>query len=153
MLKAKNIIYGYCLKTTPNKFKYLISIYRSEDLNIVAVFPTSQSRSSSLSPVHGVNLRDGKIVSYVFKNGVEIGRKPDSDEQFSFPLDTTIPFDYCFWNDSQEDILKKFQDPKVVGVLSDKEYIELVYAFLKSPLTPNRFRPIMDEILREYLDK
>jgi len=153
MLRAKNIIYGYCLRTTPNKYKYLISIYRSEDLNIVAVFPTSQKRSGTASPVHGVNLRDGNIVSYVFKNNVEIGINPNSGEPFVFPLDTTIPFDYCFWDDSQEDILKKFRDIEVVGVLSDKEYVDLVYAFLKSPLTPNRFRPIMDQILKEYLDK
>lgn len=44
MLKAKNIIYGYCTYTTPNKPKYLISLYRSDTLNIVAVFPTSRKR-------------------------------------------------------------------------------------------------------------
>ena len=153
MLRAKNIIYGYCLSTTPNKYKYLISIYRSEDLNIVAVFPTSQKRSGSSSPVHGANMRDGNIVSYVFKRNVIIGKIPETEDPFSFPLDTTIPFDYCFWNDSQDDILRKFSDPKIVGILSDKEYIDLVYAFLRSPLTPNRFRPIMDKILKEYLDK
>lgn len=152
MLRAKNIIYGYCLRTTPNKYKYLISIYRSDDLNIVAVFPTSQKRSGSSSPVHGINMRDGNIVSYVFKGNVTIGNMPNSEEPFSFPLDTTIPFDYCFWNDSQEDILKKFRNPEIVGILSDKEYIDLVYAFLNSPLTPNRYRPIMDKILKEYLD-
>jgi hypothetical protein len=76
----------------------------------------------------------------------------NSEFPFSFPLDTTIPFEYCFWNDCQEDILKKFRNPEIVGILSDKEYIDLVYAFLNSPLTPNRYRPIMDKILKEYLD-
>ncbi len=31
MLKAKNIIYGFCKYTNPPKNKYLISLYRSED--------------------------------------------------------------------------------------------------------------------------
>lgn len=84
MLRAKNIIYGYCLRTTPNKYKYLISIYRSDELNIVAVFPTSQKRSGSSSPVHGANMRDGNIVSYVFKGNVSIGYMPNSEEPFSF---------------------------------------------------------------------
>ena len=33
MLKAKNIIYGFCKYTNPPKNKYLISLYRSEELN------------------------------------------------------------------------------------------------------------------------
>ena len=55
MLKAKNIIYGYCTYTTPNKPKYLISLYRSDTLNIVAVFPTSRKRSGVLLTQHGCN--------------------------------------------------------------------------------------------------
>ena len=45
MLKAKNIIYGFCKYTHPPKNKYLISLYRSEELHIIAVFPTSQRRA------------------------------------------------------------------------------------------------------------
>ena len=58
MLKAKNIIYGYCTYTTPNKPKYLISLYRSDTLNIVAVFPTSRKRSGVLLTQHGCNRKD-----------------------------------------------------------------------------------------------
>ena len=57
MLRAKNIVYGFCTYTTPNKPKYLISLYRSETLNIVAVFTTSKQRSGILSPKHGGNMR------------------------------------------------------------------------------------------------
>ena len=32
MLKAKNIIYGFCKYTNPPKYKYLISLYRSESI-------------------------------------------------------------------------------------------------------------------------
>ena len=44
MLRAKNIIYGFCTFTNPPKNKYLISLYRSETLHVVAVFPTSKKR-------------------------------------------------------------------------------------------------------------
>ena len=64
MLKAKNIIYGFCKYTNPPKNKYLISLYRSEDLN--------------------------------------------------------------------------------------KVYIDLIYTFYTSPLTPQKYKPIFDRILQEY---
>lgn len=151
MLRAKNIIYGHCTYTTPSKPKYLISLYRSDTLNVVAVFPTSQRRSGVSIPTHGSNKRNNAIVSYVFEAHKPIGKKYQSDEAFSFPLQTTIPFDYCFREDTQDNILRSFIHPEVVGILSDKEYIDLIYAFLQSPYTPQKYKPIFDKILREYL--
>lgn len=119
MLRAKNIIYGFCTFTNPPKNKYLISLYRSETLNVVAVFPTSRKRSGSLSPKHGKNYRGQDIVSYVFEANRCIGKKYGSDE--------------------------------VVGVLSDEEYINLIYAFSKSPLTPRKYIAIFEKILKRYL--
>ena len=153
MLKAKNIIYGYCKYTNPPKNKYLISLYRSEELNIIAVFPTSQRRAGVAEPKHGCNIREGQIVSYVFDAGHPIGKKQGSDEEFSFPLQTTIPFDYCFREGEQDELLKTFESPRVVGVLSDKEYIDLIYAFYTSPLTPLKYKPIFDKILQEYFSQ
>lgn len=153
MLRAKNIIYGFCTFTNPPKNKYLISLYRSETLHVVAVFPTSKKRSGSLSPKHGKNYRGEDIVSYVFEANRCIGKKYGSDEDFSFPLHTTIPFDYCFRDGEQESLLKSFQHPEVVGVLSDKEYIELIYAFYKSPLAPQKYIPIFEKILKEFYSK
>lgn len=150
MLKAKNIIYGFCKYTNPPKNKYLISLYRSEELNIIAVFPTSQRRSGVDTPRHGCNIRDNKVISYVFEAGHPIGKKYSSDEDFAFPLQTTIPFDYCFREGNQEDLLKTFDEPKIVGVLSDKEYIDLIYAFYVSSLTPQKYKPIFDKILQEF---
>ncbi len=66
--------------------------------------------------------------SYVFDAGVPVGKKYQSEDDFCFPLQTTIPFDYCFREDTQENILKSFDNPSVVGVLSDKEYVDLIYA-------------------------
>ena len=150
MLKAKNIIYGFCKYTNPPKHKYLISLYRSEELHIIAVFPTSQRRAGVAVPKHGCNFRDNQVISYVFDAGHPIGKKKGSDENFAFPLQTTIPFDYCFREGDQEDLLKTFEQPEVVGVLSDKEYIDLIYAFYTSPLTPQKYKPIFDKILQEY---
>lgn len=151
MLKAKNIIYGFCTFTTPHKPKYLISLYRSEDLNIIAVFPTSKRRSGVVDACHGCNRRDNVPVSYVFTANTPIGKKYMSDEDFCFPLQTTIPFDYCFREDTQEQILRSFVEPTVVGVLSDKEYIDLLYALLHSPHTPLKYKEVFDRILCEYL--
>ena len=153
MQKAKNIIYGFCKYTNPPKNKYLISLYRSEELNIIAVFPTSQRRAGVAEPKHGCNIREGQIVSYVFDAGHPIGKKQGCDEDFSFPLQTTIPFDYCFREGEQYELLKTFDSPRVVGVLSDKEYIDLIYAFYTSPLTPLKYKPIFDKILQEYFSQ
>jgi hypothetical protein len=152
MLKAKNIIYGFCKYTNPPKNKYLISLYRSEDLNIIAVFPTSQRRAGVAVPRHGCNIRDHQVISYVFDAGHPIGKKKGSEEVFSFPLQTTIPFDYCFREGDQNDLLKTFDNPEVVGVLSDKEYIDLIYAFYTSPLTPQKYKPIFDKILQDFFE-
>lgn len=153
MLKAKNIIYGFCKYTNPPKNKYLISLYRSEELNIIAVFPTSQRRAGVAVPKHGCNFRGKEVISYVFDAGYPIGKKMGSDENFSFPLQTTIPFDYCFREGNQNDLLKTFESPEVVGILSDKEYIDLIYAFYTSPLTPQKYKPIFDKILQEYFSR
>lgn len=151
MLRAKNIIRGFSTFTHPPKVKYLISLYRSEELNIIAVFTTSRNRSGVAVPKHGANMRDRVIISYVFEAGRAIGTKFRSEDSFAFPLQTTIPFDYCFRDDSQDNILKSFIDPEVVGVLSDKEYVDLIYSFLHSPLTPEKYKPVFDKILQEYL--
>lgn len=153
MLRTKNIVYGICTYTTPRKPKYLISLYRSETLNIIAVFTTSKQRSGISTPKHGGNKRGDIITSYVFEANKVIGKKYMSNEDFSFPLQTTIPFDYCFIEDSQEKILKTFINPQVVGVLSDKEYIEIIYNFHHSPLTPRKYKAIFDKILQEYNSK
>ncbi len=153
MLKAKNIIYGFCNYTNPPKHKYLISLYRSDELNIIAVFPTSQRRSGVEMPRHGRILRDGKVVSYVFDAGHPIGKRVGKDEDFAFPLQTTIPFDYCFSEGNQDELLNRFESPEVVGVLSDQEYIDLIYAFYISPLTPLRYKSIFDKILNDYFSE
>lgn len=153
MLRARNIIYGFCKSMNPPKPKYLISLYRSENIEVVAVFPTSKKRSGTLTPKHGANKRGDMIASYVFEAKRPIGKKRNGTEDFSFPLQTTIPFDYCFREAPQDDILQDFIAPTIVGVLSEEEYVNLLYAFMHSPLTPKHLRELFDGILHEYLDK
>ena len=104
-------------------------------------------------PRHGCNIRDNKVISYVFDAGHPIGKRYCSDEDFAFPIKTTIPFDYGFREGCQEDLLKTFDEPQIVGVLSDKEYIDLIYAFYISPLTPQKYKPIFDKILQEFFSR
>ncbi len=151
MLSARNIIYGKCKTTTPPKYKYLISLYRSPDLNIIAVFPTSQPRAGCPQPQHGPNRRHDDIVSYVFEAGRVIGYGPDQKTPFRFPRQTTIPFDYCFKEASQEVLVNSFIEPKVVGVLSIGEYIDLLYAFVRSSRTPRRYATVFEQILQGLL--
>ena len=152
MLTPKNIIYGFCKTTNPPKYKYLISLYRSEQLHVVACFPTSQNRSGAPlgQSKHGANRNsENEIVSYVFKADVEIGNIPDSSDKFKFPRETVIRFDYGLKDRGQDEIIGWFHDPKVVGVLSDKEYENLLYAMVKSDNVPKKYQILFDEVLQE----
>lgn len=51
-----------------------------------------------------------------------------------------------------KNILKSFINPQIVGVLSDKKYIDLICSFLHSLFTPKKYIPIFDKILHKYLD-
>ena len=98
MLAPKNVIYGFCKTTHPPKPKYMISLYRSEELNIVACFTTSQNRAGvpSESIKHGRITNEKKeVLSYVFLPEVSVGKTP-LGEVFHFPVQTVVRFDYCF---------------------------------------------------------
>ena len=43
-----------------------------------------------------------------------------------------------------------YEDPQVVCKLDDKEYIDLVYAMLKSKSTPKQYKPYLDKVLTDY---
>lgn len=149
MLSEKNVVYGFCNATNPPKYKYLISLHRSPELNVVACFTTSQNRTGSayIEKKHG-KIKDAKgfVVSYFFKQGVVIGKSISGDE-FSFSKDTTVPFDYCFQEGDQSTIISKFENIEVKCVLSDTEYFNLIYAIYQSPNTPKQYIAIFKEKL------
>lgn len=149
MLSPQNIIYGFCKTTNPPKAKYLISLYRSEDLNVTACFTTSRERAGvPLQKVkHGSIKNDNnEIISYVFSTDVYIGVTPIGKE-FKFPVQTVIRFDYCFKDGEQTDILSNFISPKVVCRLNDDEYVNLIYAMYHSDDTPEIYKPHFEQIL------
>jgi hypothetical protein len=149
MLSPRNIIYGFCRFTNPPKSKYLLSLHRSKDFDIVACFTTSQNRAGIAQPciAHGkVKNNKGDIVSYVFEAGNEIGIQPDGSP-YSFPKQTTIAFDYCFQYNSQKELINGFDDPSIVCILHQKEYINLIYAMYQSKYTPQKYKDIFEKIL------
>ena len=149
MLSPRNIIYGKCLTTNPPKNKYLISLYRSNDLNVVACFTTSQSRAGvPLSQVQHGKIKDKKnnVISYCFKADINIGNCPDGTS-FAFSLDTTIVFDYCFQEQFQDKLLSNFEHPNVVCTLNDDEYLDLIYAMYQSKTTNKGYKTIFENIL------
>ena len=156
MLTPKNIIYGFCQATHPPKYKYLISLFRNETLHVVACFTISKNRSGAAlgKSKHGANRNfNDEIVSYVFKANTEIGDIPNSIQKFSFPLETAIRFDYGLMDRNQDEIIGWFKNPKVVGILSDDEYENLLYAMIQSDDVPKKYQILFDEALRKIGQK
>lgn len=155
MLSPPNVIRGFCKNTNPPKYKYLISLYRSEDLNIIACFTTSQNRAGVPSEQikHGtIQNKEKEIVSYVFLTDVCVGLTPEGKE-FYFPLQTVIRFDYCFKEGNQAELLSSFESPAIVCRLNDTEYENLIYAMYKSDDTPEVYKPHFERILFELGQK
>jgi hypothetical protein len=151
MLRPKNVIYGFCLFTTPKKDKYLISLHRGSELDIIACFPTSQQYYIIKHPhvTHGkVKNEKGEIVAYVFDSGTIVG-KTISNTPFAFPKRTIIPFDYCFQNKSQQELIDGFDKPQICFILDEKEYIEILYSMYQSKYTPMKYKKIFEDILNK----
>lgn len=154
MLSPRNVIYGFCTTTKPPKPKYLISLYQSNELNIIACFTTSQARSGILLEKikHGkIQNNQDDIVSYVFLSTVEIGLTPNNTT-FTFPKNTTVRFDYCFQAGYQDDVLGQFDSPTIVCTLHKEEYVDLIYAMYQSGDTPKEYKPIFEKILEKFAE-
>ena len=155
MLTPKNVIYGFCKTTTPPKNKFMISLCRNEDWNIVACFTTSQERAG-VPPEkvkHGTITNDNKeVLSYVFLPEVIIGKTPQN-KGYHFPVQTVVRFDYCFKEEEQSKLLSSFDNPKVICVLNDNEYENLIYAMYRSDDTPLDYKPLFEKILFEMGQK
>ena len=151
MLSPQNVIRGFCKSINPPKYKYLISLYRSEELNIIACFTTSQDRAGvPLEEIkHGaIKNKENEIISYVFLKDRCIGLTP-GNEDFHFPRQTVIRFSYCFKEGNQIELLSNFQSPTIVCKLHDTEYENLIYAMYKSDDTPEIYKPYFEKVLFE----
>lgn len=155
MLSPRNVVYGFSKITNPPKKKYLISLYRSKELSVVACFTTSQDRAGvPLEQVtHGaIKNKEKEIISYVFLTSVCVGVAPDGSD-YHFPDQTVVRFDYCFKDGEQTDLLSSFASPKVVCKLNDAEYENLIYAMYKSDDTPEKYKPHFEKVLFDLGEK
>lgn len=155
MFQPREIVYGYAKGLYLPHNKYIVTIYQDDDLSIVACFTTSQQRAGVPEPQiqHGPIYRDKKCISYVFERGAAIGRNPDTGNEFSFPKRTVITFDYGVREGQREYFMEQFDNPVVVCVLDEKEYIELVYAMYCSPYTKTSHKVVLDKILQDYYSR
>jgi hypothetical protein len=80
----------------------------------------------------------------------EIGLQPDG-QPYCFPQVTAIPFDYCFQNKSQEELISGFESPAIMCILHQQEYLDLIYAMYKSKVTPQKYKDIFEKIFEEHI--
>ena len=149
MFTPGNVVYAFCHTTTPQKNKYMISLYRGLDYDLVFSFTTSQPRAGVPEGKihHGIIKNDaGETISYVFEANQEIGTTPDGS-RFSFPKRTVVTFDYGIHQTKLDALLRTIDNPEVKCRLDPQEFENLIYAMLKSPRTPEKFKPIFDKIL------
>lgn len=147
MFQPREIIYGYANGLYKPHNKYIVVIYQDENLSIVACFTTSQSRSGVPEEKihHGAIYRDRQCISYVFDKDKIIGTHPQTGNDFSFPKRSVITFDYGVREAPVESFLKEFDNPEVVCVLHESEYMELVYAMYISPYTDKRHKHVLEK--------
>lgn len=133
----------------------MVTIYQDENLSIVACFTTSKQRAGVPEQLikHGPIYKEKKCISYVFEHGVTIGNNPKTGETFSFPKRTVITFDYGVQEGRKDYFMEQFDNPEVVCVLDEKEYMELVYAMYRSPYTKTSHKAVLDKILQDYYSK
>ena len=155
MFQPREIVYGLAKSIHDPHNKYMVTIYRDEELNIVACFTTSKTRAGVTEDKvhHGAIYQNRDCVSYVFEKGISIGVNPETGLEFSFPKRTTITFDYGVREGQLEFFIKQFDNPKVVCELYEKEYIELVYAMYSSPKTNIKYKNALEKVLTEYYSR
>ncbi len=154
MFQPKEIIYGFAKGINPPHNKYMVTLYRDENLQIIASFTTSKDRAGvAIDKIrHGINYNDAnQVSSYVFEKDFVIGKDPATEKDFAFPKRTTIVFDYGIREGSLESFEREFENAQVVCVMNDSEYVDLIYAMYKSPSTNGRHKAILDKILQENM--
>lgn len=154
MFQPREVVYGYAKNLFSPHNKYIVTIYQDDDLNIVACFTTSKRRAGVPEDQvhHGAIYRDQECVSYVFEKDKVVGINPTNGADFAFPCRSVVTFDYGVKEGIKESFMEEFNNPQVVCVLNDSEYIDLVYAMYRSPHTKVCHKNILDKILQKYYD-
>lgn len=154
MLEPGEVVYGFVKDIHPPKHKYLVTIYRDDDLQIVACFTTTQNRVGIPleSLKHGYVSKDGDIIGYFFDKNIAVGANPKTSEDFKFPRNCVIPFAYCIKEGTKEALLAGIDNAEVVCRLSPKEYEDIVYAMMCSPHTNAKHKPYLDKVLQQLYE-
>ena len=153
MFNPGEVIYGTVngfgfIKPKP---KYLIVLYRDDQLTIATCFTTSQERAG----VPPENLKHGAVkdedgfISYVFLAGVVVGQHPESGEDFAFPLNSTVTFDYGLNLGELFDFQNGIENAELKCLLSEEEFGNLLYAMYSSHITPRKYKPYLEKSLNE----
>lgn len=155
MFELGTVTYGLAKTISNPKYKYAISLFRDENVRVVIHFTTSQKRAGIPDELvrHGINRdSEGNVMSYVFEAGVEIGDTPNG-ARFSFPLRTTMQFDYGFLCGDDLSLQQQFDNLEVKCKLDTEEYLDLVYAMYRSKRTPEKYKPYLEKVLEEAYSK
>lgn len=152
MFQEGEIVLAFVKDIHPPKEKFFITLYRDDNLNVVACFTTSQHRVAVAPDEvrHGVVRQDNNPVAYVFEQGREIGVTPDEKKSFAFAKRTFIPFDYCYQEGTLDKFMARTLSPKVVGVLHKEEFVSLLYAMYRSPHTNRKYIPLLEKSLTKH---
>ncbi len=152
MFRPREVIYGYVsgLAFYKPKNKYLITLYRDDNLEIVACFTTSQRYYGVPEDMvkHGAIIRNGEYCSYVFEKDVVVGTNPETGTDFAFPQRTTVTFDYGIRQGRIEDFVEGIKQARIVCVLNKKEFGNLLYAMYKSPNMSQQYKPLLEKSLQ-----
>ena len=151
MLEPGEVVYGFVKDIHPPKTKYIVTIYQDDNLRIVTCFTTTKNRVGlPLNTLqHGYVKKDDKMVGYFFDNRVAVGYNPNTNEEFHFPRDCIIPFEYGVREGTKERFLSELENPIVVCTLNRKEYENIVYVMYRSPHINPKYKPYLEEVLEQ----
>jgi len=156
MFRPREIVYGYVkgLGFYKPKNKYLIPLYRDDNLEIVACFTTSRPYYgvSENDVKHGAIMKDGKYYSYVFEQGVVIGHDPNTGADFAFPDRTTVTFNYGIKQGNIKAFAEGITNARTVCIINKDEYINLLYAMYKSPETNDKYKPYLEKTIQKMFE-
>ena len=150
MFEPGEVVYAFVKNIHPPKNKYFVTIYQDDELRIVTCFTTTQNRVGiPLEQLkHGYVKKNNLLVGYFFDKNIEVGLDHEG-VPFKFPRNCVIPFDYGVQIGTKSQFLNSIEKEKVVCKLHPKEYVDLVYAMYKSPMTNSKYKPYLDKVLQQ----
>ncbi len=154
MFEPGTVTYGFAKYISDPKYKYAISIFRDENVQVLIHFTTTKQRAGVPYEqiCHGIN-RDsgGNVVSYVFEPTVEIGDTPTGG-RFRFPRRTIMQFDYGFLRGDDLSLQQQFDNLEIKCKLDKQEFENLVYAMYCSKRTPEEYKPYLEKVLSQICE-